>query len=57
MGLSVIAIILVSDEEDCSSTNTIHFIPNPLPDDPLAMQDLNLRCFFNRRTCTRSSAT
>jgi len=46
-GLSLIAIIMVTDEEDCSSRNTIHFIPNPLADDPLAMQALNLRCFYN----------
>jgi hypothetical protein len=48
VGLSLIAIIMVTDEEDCSSKNTIHFIPNPLPDDPLAMQALNLRCFYNK---------
>jgi hypothetical protein len=47
VGLSLIAIIMVTDEEDCSSKDTIHFIPNPLPEDPLAMQDLNLRCFYN----------
>jgi hypothetical protein len=47
VGLSLIAIIMVTDEEDCSSKNTIHFIPNPLEGDPLAMQDLNLRCFYN----------
>ena len=48
VGLSLIAIIMVTDEEDCSSKNTIHFIPNPVEGDPLAMQALNLRCFFNK---------
>ncbi|MDD9932494.1 MAG: hypothetical protein OXT09_02760 [Myxococcales bacterium] len=48
-GISLIAIIMVSDEEDCSSADTAHFTPDIYldPNDPLAMQDLNLRCFFN----------
>ncbi|MDD9937403.1 MAG: hypothetical protein OXT09_27580, partial [Myxococcales bacterium] len=48
-GRSVIAIVMVSDEEDCSSADTRHFTPDLFldPADPLAMQDLNLRCFFN----------
>ncbi len=48
-GLSAIAVVVVSDEEDCSSANTSHFAPshNLDPDDPRATQDLNLRCFFN----------
>jgi hypothetical protein len=49
VGLSVIAVIVVSDEEDCSSMDTRHFTPPQFldPADPLAQQGLNLRCFFN----------
>jgi len=48
-GLSLVAIIMVTDEEDCSSADTRHFTPDIYldPSDPLAMQDLNLRCFYN----------
>ena len=48
-GLSVIAIVVVTDEEDCSSSNTHHFTPPTYldPNDPLATQPLNLRCFMN----------
>lgn len=51
-GISLIAIILVSDEEDCSSRDTRHFTPELYldPNDPndaqLLMQDLNLRCYY-----------
>ncbi len=46
---SALGVIVVSDEEDCSSLDTVHFTPDIYldPNDPLAMQDLNLRCFFN----------
>jgi hypothetical protein len=49
MGLSLIAIILVTDEEDCSTGDTTIFTPADYldPADPLAKQDLNLRCFYN----------
>ncbi len=48
-GLSLIAVVVVSDEEDCSSANNRHFTPNQYlnASDPLYMQDLNLRCFYN----------
>ena len=48
-GVSLIVIILMTDEEDCSSADTRHFTPKIYldPFDPLADQDLNLRCFFN----------
>jgi hypothetical protein len=48
-GLSLVAIVVVSDEEDCSSADTRHFTPEQyLPaDSPLRAQDLNLRCFHN----------
>jgi hypothetical protein len=50
-GLSLIAIVLVTDEEDCSSSNTKHFTPPTYldPNDPLAMQPLNLRCYYNQK--------
>jgi hypothetical protein len=49
-GLSLLAIIVVSDEEDCSSSTTRHFTPAKLldPSDPLYSQDLNLRCYHNK---------
>ncbi|MDH5675305.1 MAG: VWA domain-containing protein [Myxococcales bacterium] len=50
-GISLIAIVMVTDEEDCSSADTRHFTPEQYlpPGDPLAMQDLNLRCFHNKQ--------
>jgi hypothetical protein len=49
-GLSLLAIILVTDEEDCSSGTTEHFLPAKYldPSDPRVMQDPNLRCFHNK---------
>jgi hypothetical protein len=49
LGISLISIVVVSDEEDCSSQETRHFTPDIYldPSDPLASQDLNLRCFHN----------
>jgi hypothetical protein len=48
-GLSLIAVIVVTDEEDCSSRDTSHFTPSMFlpPEDPRAQQGLNMRCFFN----------
>jgi hypothetical protein len=48
-GLSLIGILLFTDEEDCSSKTTVHFTPQMYlqPSDPLYNQDLNLRCFYN----------
>ena len=54
-GLSLLAIILVTDEEDCSSMSTVHFTPNSyldpnIPADAqLMMQGLNVRCNFNEQ--------
>lgn len=51
--VSVVAVVVVTDEEDCSSLDTRHFTPELYldPNDPndaaLLMQDLNLRCFHN----------
>jgi hypothetical protein len=52
-GLSVIAVVMVTDEDDCSSQNTGHFTPNAYldpanPEDAkLLQQGLNVRCNFN----------
>jgi hypothetical protein len=44
---SLIAIVLVTDEEDCSVVNTDHLKPsNQLPEDsPYRSEDINQRCF------------
>jgi hypothetical protein len=49
-GLSLIAILIVSDEEDCSVSKTNHLKPNNLlPEgDPLRLEDINLRCFNHK---------
>jgi hypothetical protein len=49
-GLSLIAILVVSDEEDCSVKSTDHLKPNnQLPEDsPYRMEDINLRCFNHK---------
>jgi hypothetical protein len=46
--VSVLAVVLVTDEEDCSSNNTTHLMPgHQLPmDDPRRLQGLNLRCYY-----------
>jgi hypothetical protein len=46
-GLSLIAVIMVSDEEDCSSWNLGHFVPPTFLNDgdPLKTIGLNLRCY------------
>jgi hypothetical protein len=48
-GLSLISIIIVSDEEDCSSKNTGHFISTNDPANPLSKQGINLRCYYNKQ--------
>lgn len=45
-GLSLVAIVVVSDEEDCSSINTNHFTNDPK--DPISKEPLNLRCFLHK---------
>jgi hypothetical protein len=47
-GLSLIAVILVTDEEDCSSSNNLHFTPKKFLDANSALytQPLNLRCYY-----------
>jgi len=49
-GLSLIGVVVVTDEEDCSSSNTVHFTPPQyLPDgNMLKDQPLGLRCFYNK---------
>jgi len=52
-GLSLIAVVVVTDEDDCSSQNTGHFTPNAYldptnPEDArLLTQGLNVRCHAN----------
>ena len=48
-GLSLIAIVLVTDEEDCSSRTTEHLRPKDQypPDSPYYNEDLNMRCYYN----------
>ncbi len=50
-GLSLIGILMFTDEEDCSSKTTVHFTPQAYLNmgDPLYNQDLNLRCFYNQK--------
>lgn len=46
---SVVAVVLVTDEEDCSSGNSAHFRPvdATVPvDSPLRQQGLNTRCYY-----------
>jgi hypothetical protein len=49
-GLSLIAIVLITDEDDCSVKSTEHLKPNnQLPDDsPYRKEDINLRCFYHK---------
>jgi hypothetical protein len=50
-GLSLIAVVVVTDEEDCSVNNTEHLTPdNQLPaDSPYRGEDINLRCFKHKQ--------
>ncbi|HKP61144.1 MAG TPA: hypothetical protein VJV78_30645 [Polyangiales bacterium] len=46
---SLVAIVIVTDEEDCSSKNTGHFLSTNDPANPLSKQGINLRCFYNKQ--------
>ncbi|HKP57805.1 MAG TPA: hypothetical protein VJV78_13830 [Polyangiales bacterium] len=46
-GISIIAVVVVTDEEDCSSIDTTHFTSDR--DDPRSQQPVNLRCFLNKQ--------
>ena len=46
-GPGTLAIVLVTDEDDCSVWDQAIFDPMPAMDDPLAQQHVNLRCFHN----------
>jgi hypothetical protein len=48
-GLSTLAIVLLTDEEDCSSKDTSHFRSTNDPNDPLSKQGINLRCYYNEQ--------
>jgi hypothetical protein len=47
---SLIALVLLSDEDDCSARTTEIFKPNSqlATDSPYRSQDINLRCFYNK---------
>lgn len=49
-GKSLIAIVLVTDEEDCSVRSTDHLKPMGQlpPDSPYRQEDLNLRCYYHK---------
>jgi hypothetical protein len=44
---SIVAIVVVTDEEDCSSIDTSHFTSDP--SNPISQQPPNLRCFLNKQ--------
>lgn len=46
---ALLAIVVVTDEEDCSSKNTGHFISTNDPNNPLSKQGINLRCYYNKQ--------
>jgi hypothetical protein len=48
---TLLGIVMVTDEEDCSSRSTMHFQPPQFldPSSPLYTQDLNLRCYYNKQ--------
>jgi hypothetical protein len=48
-GLSLIAVVVVTDEEDCSVSKTDHLRPtNQLEDaSPYRKEDINLRCYYH----------
>jgi hypothetical protein len=48
-GLSLLAVVVVSDEDDCSSRDLGHFISTNDPANPLSKQGINLRCFYNKQ--------
>jgi hypothetical protein len=50
-GLSLIAVVVVTDEEDCSVQSTEHLVPrNQLSaDSPYYDEDINLRCFKHKQ--------
>jgi hypothetical protein len=45
---ALLAIVVVTDEEDCSSKSTAHFVSTNDPNNPLSKQGINLRCFYNK---------
>jgi hypothetical protein len=48
-GLTMLQVIIVTDEEDCSSRNTSHLAPEIDPNDPSSSTPVNLRCFYNKQ--------
>jgi hypothetical protein len=48
-GPSLLAVVVVTDEEDCSSKVTDHFRVATGASDPLASQGTQIRCFMNKQ--------
>ncbi|HKU44220.1 MAG TPA: hypothetical protein VJR89_38940 [Polyangiales bacterium] len=46
---TLLGIVVVTDEEDCSSKNTNHFVSTNDPQNPLSKQGINLRCYYNKQ--------
>ena len=44
---ATLAIVVVTDEDDCSAFETDLWTQSPAPESPYAMQNLNLRCHYN----------
>jgi hypothetical protein len=44
---STLAVLVVADEDDCSSADRAIFQPEAKPDNPYQAQPLNLRCHYN----------
>jgi hypothetical protein len=49
-GLSLIAVIVLTDEDDCSASDTSEFAPPQYlaPNDPALMEGMNIRCHFDQ---------
>jgi hypothetical protein len=49
VGVSMLEVVVVTDEEDCSSANTAHLATTIDPADPQSSPPANLRCFYNKQ--------
>ncbi|MFI5308970.1 MAG: hypothetical protein ACHQ53_16550, partial [Polyangiales bacterium] len=49
--VSLLGVVVLTDEDDCSASDTHVFTPPQFldPNDPLAMQGMNLRCHYNKK--------
>jgi hypothetical protein len=48
-GLSLLTVVVVSDEDDCSARDLGLFVSTNDPANPLSRQGINLRCFYNKQ--------